>query len=110
MPNYKDIIGKVHFLDDTAFEHLLPAGCVQISDSEAVSLTPKPVPQSSESKISQIEQTTLMNRAVREFLLLSSEAQAAASGVTPAMLYAANPAYRKVKDVDTQIAALRASL
>lgn len=63
-----------------------------------------------EQKISQIEQTTLMNRAVREFLILSSEAQAAAAGITPEKLYTANPAYRKVKDVDNQIAALRASI
>jgi len=59
-------------------------------------------------QIAEIERETLMNRAVREFMLLSAEAQAAAQGITPAQLYAANPAYKSVKDVETQIVALRA--
>lgn len=35
MPHYKDTEGKFHFLDDAAYEHLLPAGCVQIPAEEA---------------------------------------------------------------------------
>lgn len=35
MQNYKDTDGKVHVLDDEAFEHLLPEGCVRITDEEA---------------------------------------------------------------------------
>lgn len=61
-------------------------------------------------QISEIERETLMNRAVREFMLLSAEAQAAAQGVTPVQLYAANPAYKSVKDVDAQVAALRGKM
>jgi len=61
-------------------------------------------------QISELERETLMNRAVREFMLLSAEAQAAAQGITPAQLYAANPAYKSVKDVDTQVTALRGKL
>jgi hypothetical protein len=38
MPHYKDINNKLYFLDDAAFEHLLPAGCVQITDAEAESI------------------------------------------------------------------------
>ena len=34
MPNYKDINNKVHYLDSEEFEHLLPTGCVQITDEE----------------------------------------------------------------------------
>ena len=33
--NYKDLENNLHFLDNTEFEHLLPAGCVQITDEEA---------------------------------------------------------------------------
>jgi len=33
--NYKDLENNLHFLDSTEFEHLLPAGCVQITDEEA---------------------------------------------------------------------------
>lgn len=113
MPHYKDPENKVHFLDSEEFEYLLPVGCIRITDEEAVILTtPLPVPESvlSLEKIAEIERQTLMNRAVREFMLLSAEATAAAHGVTPANLYLVNPAYKAVKDVDTQIAALRVKL
>ena len=33
--NYKDLENNLHFLDSTEFEHLLPVGCVQITDGEA---------------------------------------------------------------------------
>ena len=36
--NYKDLENNLHFLDSTEFEHLLPAGCVQITDDEADSI------------------------------------------------------------------------
>lgn len=66
--------------------------------------------QKHQSSITSLERETLMNRAVREFLLLSSEMQAASQGITPEQLYLANPAYKAVKDTDTQIATLRAKL
>lgn len=44
MPKYKDQHNNVHHLDDAAFAHLLPAGCVQITDEEAEALRPVPVP------------------------------------------------------------------
>lgn len=61
-------------------------------------------------QIDQIEIATLMNRATREFMLLIAEQQGAASGLTPSQLYAANPAYKKVKDIDNQIVALRSQI
>lgn len=33
---YKDIFGKIHCLEDRAFEHLLPEGCVAISELDAI--------------------------------------------------------------------------
>ena len=36
--NYKDLENNLHFLDSTEFEHLLPAGCVQITEAEADSI------------------------------------------------------------------------
>ena len=33
--NYKDLENNLHFLDSTEFNHLLPIGCVQITDHEA---------------------------------------------------------------------------
>lgn len=66
--------------------------------------------QKYQSSITSLERETLMNRAVREFMLLTVEAQAASQGVTPEQLYLVNPAYKAVKDTDTQVAALRAKL
>ncbi len=37
--NYKDLENNLHFLDSTEFEHLLPVGCVQITDDEADSIS-----------------------------------------------------------------------
>ena len=42
MPHYKDTDNALHWLDDAQYEHLLPAGSVQITDDEAESLRPKP--------------------------------------------------------------------
>lgn len=38
MPNYKDKTNGLHFLDDAAFAHLLPDGCVEITYEEASAL------------------------------------------------------------------------
>lgn len=35
MPNYKDSGNQIHFIDSDDHAHLLPAGCVEISDAEA---------------------------------------------------------------------------
>lgn len=73
---------------------------------------PPPEPEKDKAKrqITEIERETLMNRAVREFMILSAEAQATTQGVTPEQLYTVNPAYKSVKDVDTQVTALRGKL
>jgi hypothetical protein len=63
-----------------------------------------------QAQIVKIEDATHMNRAVREMMLILAEEKAAALGYTPAMLYLANPAYKSVKDIDTQIVALRTQM
>ena len=40
--NYKDPQNNLHFIDPD-FAHLLPDGCVQITEDEAESLRPKPL-------------------------------------------------------------------
>lgn len=40
--HYKAPDNTVHFLDSVEYEHLLPAGSVQITDAEAEALRPKP--------------------------------------------------------------------
>lgn len=49
MPHYKAPNNSLHFIDDESFAHLLPSGCVKITDDEAVALAPSPsatIPQS----------------------------------------------------------------
>lgn len=43
---YKDTNNQLHWLDDATFEHLLPEGCVQITNEEADAIREanKPVP------------------------------------------------------------------
>jgi len=38
MPHYKDPQNKLHWLDSSEYDYLLPAGCVQITDAEAESI------------------------------------------------------------------------
>lgn len=46
MSYYKDTNNQLHWLDDSAFAHLLPEGSVQITDEEAAAIQEanKPVP------------------------------------------------------------------
>lgn len=48
MPYFKDKTGGLHFLDDADFAHLLPDGCVEISDEEAAALQ-KPTTEQAKS-------------------------------------------------------------
>lgn len=59
-------------------------------------------------QIDTLERREIMCRQVREKYLRDEEAAAAAQGITPDQLYQQDPAYRRVKDVDNQAAALRA--
>lgn len=63
-----------------------------------------------QEQIDFLENGSLMNRAVREFFLTVSEGLAAQQGITPPVLYSANIGYHKIKDLDTQISALRHQL
>lgn len=61
-------------------------------------------------QIRDIEEEQLIPRGLREFLLLQLPQIAQSGGVTEAQLYLANPFYKKLKDVNAQIVALRAQL
>ena len=41
MPHYKDVENKLHWIDDASFAHLLPEGCIAITDEEAEALRPQ---------------------------------------------------------------------
>lgn len=69
--------------------------------------------QQIKDQITSIERDTMLNRAIREgwLLLVENEAMREFSAdrlTVQAGLYSGNLAYRKVKDVDNQIVALRA--
>lgn len=69
MPYYKDPRNKVHYIDDDVFSHLLPDGSVQISDEEAESLNPTPIPANpriSEIKAALAEIDAKSIRPIRE--------------------------------------------
>jgi len=59
MPHYKDTENNLHWLDDTGFEHLLPEGCVQITDEEAVAISaannPAPAPQTEVNPVDKLK-------------------------------------------------------
>lgn len=82
MPHYKDPENKLHFLGDEAFAHMLPPGCVKITDEEAEALRPVPVVDRAaeiKSELSAIDLKSI--RALREgdtarITALEAEAQA----------------------------------
>jgi 1-aminocyclopropane-1-carboxylate deaminase/D-cysteine desulfhydrase-like pyridoxal-dependent ACC family enzyme len=63
-----------------------------------------------QSEIDALEASQYMTRGEREGWLAMIEAQATAQGVPLDLLYTANPFYKKLKDVDTAVSALRAEL
>lgn len=42
MNYYKDLENKLHALESSEFEYLLPAGCVEITEAEYLALLPPP--------------------------------------------------------------------
>lgn len=86
----------------------------EIDESPYVVITDKPewmVTEATNSKllgkIDTLERESLMPRATREVFKVLMEREAAAQGITPDQLYQANPGYRKLIDLDSQIAELR---
>lgn len=50
MPFFKDKTGELHFLDDASFTHLLPDGCIEITDAEAAALQKPTIDQAKAAK------------------------------------------------------------
>lgn len=49
MPYYKDLSNKLHFLDSADFEHLIPEGCIEITEAE-VDILANPPPTAEQVK------------------------------------------------------------
>jgi hypothetical protein len=66
--HYKAPDNSLHFLDDAAFEHLLPVGSVQITDEEAQAMRPQPDPKDAiKAQIAQLE-ASITPRRLREYI------------------------------------------
>ena len=63
-------------------------------------------------QIAALETASMLPRVAREFMLAGLELEGArhVPPITPEQLYAANIGYKRLKDLDDEIAALRASL
>lgn len=114
MQHYKAPDNSLHVIEPE-FEHLLPAGCVAITEEEAEALRPKPNPADViRAQIKAIELAELTPRNTREALIYLAEKEAIAVasqlGVTPEQVLAANIGYQNAKAVDLQITALRAQI
>lgn len=69
-----------------------------------------PTPPTPAAQIEALERATLLPRPVRDVLLALMEKEALAAGISLILLRAKNSGYRRVKELDEQIAALRAML
>jgi hypothetical protein len=52
MPHYKSPDNAVHFIESADFEHLLPAGSLQVSDEEAEALRVASLPAAADAPVS----------------------------------------------------------
>ena len=106
---YKTPDKALHFLDSAEFEHLLPAGCVQITDAEAQALKPVPVPPTVAEKLVALDAANaLTQRNLRETVMLMAEAfkQITGGAVNLSLI----PGVAKVYEVEAQAAILRGQL
>ena len=97
---------------DGSQDHIIPETLVPATDAQVQAIQNPPIDPkvAALAQIDALESQTMMIRGTRESLLAFAVAIAGASGVPESTLYAQNIAYKKMKDLDTQISALRHSL
>jgi len=111
MLHFKHPSGQVFAYDTLAErEQFGAAELVAMSDAEVAELTAPPAGPSPAAQIDALERLHMLPRPVRDVMLGLMEKEAAALGLTPTQLREVNPGYRRVKELDEQIAALRALL
>lgn len=91
--------GKCFVINEAGFEPPIDA-----LTSEPAPVVHEPSPL---EKISMIEAVSMIPRVVREFTITGLEREAAIDAVSPEQLYLTNPGYKRLKDLDDEIAALR---
>lgn len=117
MTQYFNVNNQVHALDDGVdpAEYIKqPYTAITKAQADAMLAPSTPTAQQQrdaiQAQIDALESATHMNRFVREAMILISVQQATALGLTETQLYAVNIGYKKVKDLDTQIVALRTQM
>lgn len=110
MQNYLALNGTLHYIDP-AFAHLLPAGCVPISEAEAEALrSPGSQPSPAEVRLAEIDEAAkLTPRAFRELVILVAEGFKMATGGA-LDLKAMVPGVAQVFTLEEEAAALREQL
>jgi hypothetical protein len=107
-------------VDDSLFFQTINEtdGIWSLIDGEVVKLPfPDPAPLTAserkakkQKEIDALEASQYMTRGEREGWLAMIEAQATSQSISLDTLYAANPFYKKLKDIDEQVTVLRADL
>ena len=105
MQHYKALDDSVHFIDP-AYEHLLPAGSLPITEEEAQALRAiAAVPPTPLQEIAALETAKpVTHRMLRELTLSVAEIASAITGKA----VDENPAVREIQAMEAQIAAWRA--
>jgi len=111
MRTYKAPDNSLHCIEPE-FAHLLPSGCVAITDEEIEALRPEPDPKDAIRE--NIKQLLSIAGVTQDWhldaMMAGMVALAATQGISEPDLYSVNPGYKQVKDVSEQIKALRAQL
>ena len=106
--NYKAPDNSLHFIEPE-LAHLLPAGCVQITDEEAEALRPAAPPPTTQDLLNKLDaDNALTQRNIRETVMLMAEAFKLISN--NAVDLSTIPGVAKVYEVEAEAAALRAQL
>jgi hypothetical protein len=107
---FTDTTNSVVVSGDGRESHLVSAIADWIAEGNTPEPADPPPPPDYAAQILSLERENMMPRITREFMLLDAVAKAAAQGITEPQLYAGMFAYRKLKDFDVQIAAMRSQI
>ena len=103
---YKAPDNSIHFIEPE-YAHLLPAGCVPITDEEAQALRPKPPEPTVQDQLNALDETyKLTQRNLRDFILLVTEAMKTGDPIDLSVL----PGVQVVAAVEAEAQALREQL
>jgi len=108
MQHYKAPDNSLHCIEPE-FAHLLPEGCIAITEEEAEALQNKPIEPTVQDKLAKLDaENALTQRNLRETIMLMAEAFKTVTG--GAMDLSQIPGVAKVYEVEAKAANLRRQL